>query len=58
MTWYLQSLDFEFWQTIVCGYTFPTKNVDGSKIQKTLNEYDDKENREFQLNSRVIYILV
>ena len=57
MTWYLQSLDLEVWKTILFGYTFPTKDVDGNKIQKPLEEYDEKENREFQLNSRVIYIL-
>ena len=34
------------------------KNVDGNKIQKPPEEYNDKENKEFQLNSRAIYILV
>ena len=58
MTWYLQSLDFEVWKTILFSYTFPTKDVDGNKIQKPLEEYDEKENREFQLNSRAFYILV
>ena len=58
MTWYLQSLDLEVWKTILFGYTFPTKNVDGNKIQKPLEEYKDEENKEFQLNSRAIYILV
>ena len=50
MTWYLQSLDFVVWKTILFGYTFPTKNVDGNKIQKPLEEYNDEENKEFQLN--------
>ena len=58
MSWYLQSLDLEVWKTILCGYTFPTKVVDINKIQKPLEEYDEEENKEFQLNSRVIYILV
>ena len=58
MTWYLQSLDLEGWKTILFGYTFPIKNVDGNKIQKPLEEYNDGENKEFQLNSRAIYILV
>ena len=58
MTWYLQSLDLEVWKTIICGYTFPTKNVDGNKIQKPVEEYSDEENKKFQLNSRSIYILV
>ena len=58
MTWYLQSLDLEVWKTIFCGYTFPTKVVDGNKIQKLLEGYNDKEIKEFQLNSRAIYILV
>ena len=48
----------EIWKTILCGYTFPTKVVDGNKIQKPLEEYDKEENKEFQLNSRAIYILV
>ena len=58
MTWYLESLDLEVWKTILYGYTFPTKDVDGCKILKTLDEYSEEENRNFQLNSRAIYILV
>ena len=58
MSWYLQSLDLEVWKTILCGYTLPTKVVDINKIQKPLEEYDEEENKEFQLNLRVIYILV
>ena len=56
MTWYLQSLDLEVWKIILFGYTFPTKNVDVNKTQKPLEEYDDEENKEFQLNSRVILV--
>ena len=58
MTWYLESLDLEGWKTILFGYTFPTKDVDGGKIRKTLDEYNEEESRKFQLNSRAIYILV
>ena len=58
MTWYLQSLDLEVWKTILLGYTFPSKDVDGNKIQKPLEEYNEEENREFLLNSRAIYNLV
>ena len=50
MTWYLQSPDLEVWKTILFGYTFPTKNVDRNKIQKPLKEYEEEENKEFQLN--------
>ena len=48
----------EVWKTILFGYTFPTKDVDGGKIRKTIDEYNKEESRKFQLNSRVIYILV
>ena len=58
MIWYLQSLDLEVWKTIIFSYTFPTKNVYGNKIQKPLEEYNDKENKEFQLNSRAIFLFV
>ena len=58
MTWYLESLDLEVWKTILFGYTFSTKDVDGGKIRKTLDEYNEEESRKFQLNSRAIYILV
>ena len=58
MTWYLESLYLEVWKTILFGYTFPIKDVDGGKIRKTLNEYNEEESRKFQLNSRAIYILV
>ena len=58
MTWYLESLDLEVWKTILFGYIFPIKDVDGGKIRKTLDEYNEEESRKFQLNSRAIYILV
>ena len=58
MTWYLESLDLEVWKTILFCYIFPTKDVDGGKIRKTLDEYNEEESRKFQLNSRAIYILV
>ena len=58
MTWYLESLDLEVWKTILYDYTFPTKDVDGCKISKTLDEYSEEENRKFQLNSRAIYIII
>ena len=46
MTWYLEYLDLEVWKTILFGYTFPTKDVDGGKIRKNLEEYNE-ENRKF-----------
>ena len=58
MTWYLESLDLEVLKTILFGYTFPIKDVDGGKIRKTLDKYNEEESRKFQLNSRAIYILV
>ena len=48
----------EVWKIVLFGYTFPTKTIDGVKTQKSLEDYDDEENKKFQLNSRVIYILV
>ena len=57
MTWHLESLDLKVWKTILYGYTFPTKDVDGCKIPKTLDEYSEAENRNFQLNSKAIYII-
>ena len=56
MIWYLQSLDFEVWRTILCGYTSPTKVVDGNKIQKPLDEFNDEEKKEFKLNSKAMRI--
>ena len=58
MTWYLESLDLEVWKTILYGYNFRAKHVDGCKILKSINEYSKEENINFQLNSRAIYILV
>ena len=46
------------WKTILFGYTFPTNTIDWVKTKKSLEEYDDEENKKFQLNSRAIYILV
>ena len=50
MTWYLKSIDLEVWKTISFGYTFPTMDVDGNIIVKSLDEYNDEEKKEFQLN--------
>ena len=47
MTWYLEYLDLEVWKIILFGYTFPTKDVDGGKIRKTLDEYNEEESRKF-----------
>ena len=58
MTWFLESLDLEIWKTILFGYTFPTKEVDGGQIKNTLDEYSEEEIRKFLLNSKAIYILV
>ena len=58
MTWYLESLDLEVWKTILFGYRFLIKDVDGGKIRKTLDEYNEEENRKFQLNFEAIYILI
>ena len=58
MTWYFQYFDMEVWKTILFGYTFPPKPIDGVKTQKSLEYYDNEENKKFQLNSRAIYILV
>ena len=35
-----------------------TKIIDGVKIKKSLEDYDDEENKKFQLNLKAIYILV
>ena len=45
MTWYLEYLDLEGWKTILYGYTFPKKDVDGCKIPKNRDEYSEEENR-------------
>ena len=47
MTWYLESLELEVWKTILFGYIFPTKDVDGGKIRKTLDEYNEEESIKF-----------
>ena len=48
----------EVWKTILFGYIFPTKTIDGIKTQKSLEKYDDEENKKFQFNLRAIYIFV
>ena len=57
MTWYLKFIDLEVWKTISYGYIFPTKDVDGNKFEKPLDEYNDEEKKKFQLNSKAMYIL-
>ena len=36
---------------------FLQKDVDGNKIEKSLDEYNDEEKKEFQLNSKLMCIL-
>ena len=47
MTWYLESLDLEVWKTILFGYTFPTKDVDGGKEEKPLTNITKKKVENF-----------
>ena len=56
-TWYLKSIDLEVWKSISYGYIFPPKDVDESKIVKPFEDYNDKEKKDFQLNSKAMYIL-
>ena len=47
MNWYLESLDLEVWKTILFGYTFRTKDVDGGKIRKPLTNIMKKKVENF-----------
>ena len=42
---------------ILCGYTSTTKVVNGTKIQKTLVEFNDEEKEEFKLIQKLFIFL-
>ena len=57
MTWFLQSTDLDVWDVIEDGPTFLSKLVDGVMVPKPKQEWDERDRRNFQLNTEVVYTL-
>ncbi|GAV58565.1 LOW QUALITY PROTEIN: zf-CCHC domain-containing protein/DUF4219 domain-containing protein/UBN2 domain-containing protein, partial [Cephalotus follicularis] len=57
MTIFLQSLDYQLWHIIVNGPRMPTKTVEGVVSLKPEDEFNDKDFRILQLNSKAKHVL-
>ncbi|GAV71494.1 UBN2 domain-containing protein, partial [Cephalotus follicularis] len=52
MTIFIQSLDYQLWNIITNGPEIPTKIVDGQRVLKLNNEYNDHDFKLLQLNAK------
>ncbi|GAV65262.1 LOW QUALITY PROTEIN: zf-CCHC domain-containing protein/DUF4219 domain-containing protein/UBN2 domain-containing protein, partial [Cephalotus follicularis] len=57
MTIFLQSLDYKLWHIIVNGPRMRTRTIEGVVSPKPENEYNDKDFRMLQLNSKSKHVL-
>ncbi|GAV75581.1 zf-CCHC domain-containing protein/DUF4219 domain-containing protein, partial [Cephalotus follicularis] len=58
MTFFIQSLDYQLCNIITNGPEIPTKIVDGQRVLKMNNEYNDHEYKLLQLNAKAKHISV
>ncbi|GAV58588.1 UBN2 domain-containing protein, partial [Cephalotus follicularis] len=56
MTIFIQSLDYELWNIITNGPEIPTKIVDGQRVLKLNNEYNDHDYKLIQLNAKAKHV--
>ncbi|GAV84006.1 DUF4219 domain-containing protein [Cephalotus follicularis] len=54
---FLQSLDYQLWNTIVNGPMMPTRTVEGVVSLKPKDEFNDNDFRILQLNSKAKHVL-
>ncbi|GAV63707.1 DUF4219 domain-containing protein/UBN2 domain-containing protein [Cephalotus follicularis] len=52
MTIFIQSLDYQLWNIISNGPEIPTKLVDGQRVLKLNNKYNDHDYKLLQLNAK------
>ncbi|GAV85807.1 UBN2 domain-containing protein, partial [Cephalotus follicularis] len=57
MSIFIQSLDYQMWNIITNGPEVPTKIVDGPRILKMNNEFNDHDYRLLQLNAKVKHVI-
>ncbi|GAV78113.1 hypothetical protein CFOL_v3_21581 [Cephalotus follicularis] len=52
MAIFIQSLDYQLWNIITNGPEIPTNLVDGQRVPKLNNEYNDHDFKLLQLNAK------
>ncbi|GAV59421.1 UBN2 domain-containing protein, partial [Cephalotus follicularis] len=57
MTIFIQSLDYQLWHIITNGPEIPTKLVDGQRILKMNNEFNDHDYKLLQLNAKEKHVI-
>ncbi|GAV69792.1 UBN2 domain-containing protein, partial [Cephalotus follicularis] len=57
MTIFIQSLDYQLWNIITNGPEIPTKLVDGQRILKMNNEFNDHDYKLLQLNAKAKHVI-
>ncbi|GAV86412.1 UBN2 domain-containing protein, partial [Cephalotus follicularis] len=57
MTIFIQSLDYQLWNIITNGPEIPTNIVDGQRILKMNNEYNDHDYKLLQLNGKAKHVI-
>ncbi|GAV76803.1 UBN2 domain-containing protein, partial [Cephalotus follicularis] len=57
ITIFIQSLDYQLWNIITNGPEAPTKIVDGQRILKMNNEFNDHDYKLFQLNAKAKHVM-
>ncbi|GAV76644.1 LOW QUALITY PROTEIN: UBN2 domain-containing protein, partial [Cephalotus follicularis] len=54
---FIQSLDYQLWNIITNGPEIPTKLVDGQRILKMNNEFNDHDYKLLQLNAKAKHVI-
>ncbi|GAV57088.1 UBN2 domain-containing protein, partial [Cephalotus follicularis] len=57
MTIFIQSLDYQLWNIITNGPEIPTKLVDGQRILKMNNEFNDHDYKLLRLNAKAKHVI-
>ncbi|GAV86661.1 UBN2 domain-containing protein, partial [Cephalotus follicularis] len=57
MTIFIQSLDYQLWNIITNGPEIPTKLVDGQRVLKMNNEFNDHDYKLLQLNATAKHVI-
>ncbi|GAV79158.1 DUF4219 domain-containing protein [Cephalotus follicularis] len=57
MTIFIQSLDYQLWNIITNGHEIPTKIVDGQRVLKMNNEFNDHDYKLLQFNAKAKHFI-
>ncbi|GAV70158.1 DUF4219 domain-containing protein [Cephalotus follicularis] len=54
---FIQSIDYQLWNTITNGPKIPSKIVDGQRVLNIKSEYNDHDYKLFQLNAKAKHVI-